>query len=471
MKKTSMLLLSLAMPLALQAGEVLTPEAYLNSVMNDNQGVRGARLSEKSAMTKTAEGSLIFSPTFFANAQWADDKRETPSVASYGNRTKSQFIEAGISQATRIGLSGKVSYSLTDVTLYNTSVNPMPAYTDTALKFELNQNLWQNGFGSMYRSMEEAAQAGAKATSYGKRYESQMVLFDAEIKYWKLAAIREQIKILKQNLEQTKKVLEFNRKKVARNLADATDLYQSEAQVKARALDLQNALDEEKDASRAFNAARNIDSETVSEELSLPSVEAIVSSLDKCCPPKDILRNDVKAAQEGLKAAQANSLISQEKIRPDLSLFASGSFNNKDIKTKNSISELDSEHPYLAVGVKFSLPLDIFTRNSLHDAYAGESFGAELTYKKRLFDQDAEWKSLNKKIDLISKRLVLSKELKEAQAIKLEKERERQQNGKSTTFQVFQFELEYLGSQLSLVQMQANALMLMAQEKTFHDTL
>ena len=92
-----------------------------------------------------------------------------------------------------------------------------------------------------------------------------------------------------------------------------------------------------------------------------------------------------------------------------------------------------------------------------------------LSFKKKKFDQDTEWKSLQKKLELIRQRLNLAKEVKEAQWVKLDNERKRQLNGRSTTFQVFSFEQEYLAAQLNLVQIETTALILLAQEKTFHD--
>lgn len=220
---------------------------------------------------------------------------------------------------------------------------------------------------------------------------------------------------------------------------------------------------------RAFNATRTLDSDQVTEELQFPSFDSIIKKLE-AARPHEAFRNDIKAAEEGLKALQASQAISKDKTRPDLNLFAVGSLNSRENTNSDAVNKsFDSNHPYYAVGLRLSMPLDFSTRSNIQSAYEQESFGAQLSYQKKKYDQEAEWKSLQNRMQLIRQRLVLAKELKEAQSAKLENERQRQANGRSTTFQVFSFEQEYLASELNLVQIQTAALMLLAQEKTFRD--
>ena len=466
------LILALGLPsIALAQNNVLTLEDFLNQVELKNEAFVGAQLAEKGAKGRVKEGGLIFSPTLFTSLQAVDDKRPTVNVASQGDETRLKLFEFGLSQVTPIGLGAKLSYNLSDTTIKhsNPSYLPMPAYTDSAVKLELNQPLWQNFFGRQFRSMREASEASAKATSLSKSYEAQMALYDAELKYWRLAATRESISILKQNVEQTQNVLEFNKTKVRRNLTDATDVYQSEAMLKARLLDLQSALDDEKELVRLFNAARGEDSEVLDREVKLLSFDELLEKLKHVESRKNVARNDIRAAAEGLRATKASNRVSEDKTRPDLSLFAVGSLTNRDKYTKDAYSGMDQEHPYGAVGIKLSLPLDFGARSSVRRGYVNESLGAEMAYRKKLLDQETEWENITKKIELMSNRLILARDLKDAQYKKLVNERQRQRNGKSSTFQVFQFELEYLSSQLSLVQLQSSALALMAQSKIYQD--
>lgn len=468
----STLILVLGLPaMALAQNNTLSLEDYLKQVEQKNDAFVGAQLAEKGAKSRVKEGGLIFSPTLFTSLQGIDDKRPTVNVASQGDETRLKLFEFGLSQVTPLGLAAKLSYNLTDTSIKhsNPSYLPMPAYTDSAVKLELNQPLWQNFFGRQFRSMREASEASAKATSLSKSYEAQMALYDAELKYWRLAATRESISILKQNVEQTRNVLEFNKTKVRRNLTDETDVCQSEAMLKARLLDLQSALDDEKELLRLFNAARGENSEVLDREVKLLSLDDLLDKLKYIESRKNVARNDVRAAAEGLRATKASNKVNADKTRPDLSLFAVGSLTNRDKDTKEAYAGMDQEHPYGAIGIKLSLPLDFGARSSVRNGYTNESLGAEMAYRKKLLDQETEWENITNKIELMSNRLSLARDLKDAQYKKLMNERQRQRNGKSSTFQVFQFELDYLSSQLSLVQLQSSALALIAQSKVYQD--
>jgi len=459
------------LPLSVAMGGVLKPDDYLNQVIDANSGIKGAIEASQGASLRVNEGETIYSTNLFATGQNVNDKRPNSMTAFQGDQTKYKSLEFGLSKATSFGLSGKVYYNLSDTNLMNTNSTYVatPSYSDGSLRFELNQPLWQNSFGRQFRKMVEVSSAQAQSSSYSKKYESQMLLFEAELRYWKLSAVRETIEILKTNLARTETQATFNKTKFERNLTDETDYLQSKAQLKARQLDLQTALDDEREAMHLFNSAREIDQETVTDDVVIPPVEEIISKLaiQKNLPGP---RNDVRAAMEGTKALQAASEISRDKLLPDLSLFSQGSINGRDEKTTNAMSDsFGRDHPYLAFGVKLTFPLDFKMRKEIQAGYTKESAGAQRTLKKKELDQNTEWQNLCTKIERIRERLVLAKDLKDAQKTKLDQERIRQRNGKTTTFQVFSFELEYLSAQLNLVQMKSAAMMLLAQTKTFYN--
>jgi hypothetical protein len=58
-------------------------------------------------------------------------------------------------------------------------------------------------------------------------------------------------------------------------------------------------------------------------------------------------------------------------------------------------------------------------------------------------------------------------DLKKTQTTKLENERQRQQNGRSTTYQVFLFEQDLLNVELLILQTQALAMNIYSQMKTY----
>jgi outer membrane protein TolC len=182
------------------------------------------------------------------------------------------------------------------------------------------------------------------------------------------------------------------------------------------------------------------------------------------------MRNDVKAAEQGVLAQNAANEINKEKTMPDLSLFSVASLNSrKDTENDSMSGTLNNDHPYYQVGIKFAMPLNTSLVSAVHKGYDSEINGGKLQFKQKKYKQDKEWVTLVNKLKDTKERLEAADELEKAQLTKLENERERQQSGQSTMFQVFVFEQEYLASQLNLINIRGTALGLLAQVKIFNE--
>ena len=471
MKKKCVTLFLIFCAVANAGAEILELPQYLKQVEQSNENVRGALQLSRGSSERSAEGKLMFSPAFYAVGYTMDDKRDTIMAVLTGDEAKASGTEIGISQLTRSGTGVRLSYGITNTEMINASplYISMPKFTDTSVKIELEQPLWKNSFGRQYKNTEIAGEAQAKAVSYAKLYEAQMLLLDAEIKYWKLSGIRESIKVLSTSLEKTKEILKFNSKQFKRNLVDINVVLQCEAQVKARNLDLISIISDEKEAMQALNEARKFDAEVIEEDTPLPDTKTVLEML--CVPINRCqMRNDVKAAEQGVLAQNAADKINKERTVPELSVFTVASLNSRKGTADESMGNtLNSDYPYYEVGVKFSVPLNSSLVSKIHSGYDNEINGAKLQYNQKKYKQDKEWAMLERKLKDVKDRLAATEELEKAQLVKLEKESERQKQGQSTLFQVFIFEQEYLASQLNLISIRGTALGLVAQAKTFSE--
>jgi outer membrane protein TolC len=449
----------------------LDVETYLSQVREKNDAVKGAIFSSLGSQQRSVEGSLIFTPKFFSEVKTMDDRRETLMPSFQGTETIYSQAEAGVSQVTRYGLAGRVYYGLSSTELFNVNKTyiPEPKFNDSSITLEVSQPLCQNALGSQYRNSEKAVSAKAQAGMYGNKYEAQMLLFGAEIKYWKISAARESIKIISETLERTKHILEFNEKKVSRGLADKSDVLQAQSMLQARNLDLIKARGEERQAAREFNSMRSVDSDFVNEDISLPPLEVVVGLLSSAqeCPQ---MRNDVRAAEMGYKALEAVDNISVDKTKPDVSVYAVTSFNNRNTLGYNAITgTVNSDHIYYVAGLKMSVPIG-GPGSEVRSGYSRETEGAKLQFDQKKRDQDSEWYVVTTGMRDTKDSLIAADTLLKAQLAKLENERSRQKDGRSTMFQVFAFEQEYLSSQINIIFLKTKAMSLLAQAKTFKDT-
>ena len=92
---------------------------------------------------------------------------------------------------------------------------------------------------------------------------------------------------------------------------------------------------------------------------------------------------------------------------------------------------------------------------------------ADLSYQRKVMDQEKEWVDLAKKFDEAKRRYKLILAIEHIQKEKSEYERDRLNRGRTTSIQVLTFEQDFRTSQLNRIQSQAEILNLVAQMKTF----
>ena len=101
------------------------------------------------------------------------------------------------------------------------------------------------------------------------------------------------------------------------------------------------------------------------------------------------------------------------------------------------------------------------------DGYKKEQIAAEYNYQRKVFDQDREWNDLLTKFQDAKVRLDLVEKIAEAQKIKTTNERNRLNNGRTTTFQVLSFELDLAAADVQRIQTETDLLNIYAQLKIF----
>lgn len=460
-------LFSLATFSSFTFAQVLTIESYIDSVKKNNEAFQAAEKSVEAATTKVLEADLLTMPQVFASFMHVDDDkpRSTPSVSGTGLTNDS--LSVGFQQQNRWGTSGKVYYSLehTEVqglpSVYASAAN---TYTSAPV-LEFKQSFWRNGFGRETKASETLAQSAQQMSAMGKKFEIKGLIISAEAAYQQLALARETVRIQKEALGRSQKIRDWNARRVIMGLADKADLLQAEAGLQLKTLDVKNAIDDEKVAARTFNSLRSIDSEIVVETVK----EVNDNDLDLPVYFKKIEeREDLAAMRFSKEIALANSRLGEEKIQPSLDLVASASFNSleKD-QTKAMVQSFKSDHPFWSLGVNFAAPLDVFTTNKLRDAYRVDAMSADLNYKRKKFETEKEHQDLMKSLDDAKARLELTKKMEKLQQEKLVYERERLFKGKTVTYQVLQFEIDYANSQLMRLREEARIIGILASLKTF----
>lgn len=440
---------------------------YLNRVKEKHLGYQATQLVSQGAMERAEEGGLLTGPSLFSNVNYLDDRRPTNNPSFLGNRTVFEKYSVGVMEQTQFGLSAKLSYNITRTQLFgvNSAFVPLPDFYDSAPALELNQSLWRNGFGSETRATQRIVEAQTKATSLGEALKAKAILAEAETAYWRLSIARELVEVAKNGVERAKKIQEWSARRASLALADKSDALQSEAGFQAKQLELQMALDEQREATKRFNSLKGEDSEQVSEVLEKVDTDQLIKM---AAVERKGKREDVLAADEARKVAQAAAEIGREKNAPTVDVFTSYSLNGRDSALSKSISDASrTQQNTLALGLKVVAPLDLGTLVNNRAGYLKEEKGAELNYQRKLFEEQIEWNELVTRLQESKRRLQMAQEIEKVQKQKLEHERNRLKTGRSVLYQVVLFEQDYANSQVMKLKTELQILALMAQMKTY----
>ncbi|MFH0754593.1 MAG: TolC family protein [Candidatus Omnitrophota bacterium] len=425
------------------SGNVLSLQEYLQQVQSKNGTYRGSVELREASRQIGREADLIFSPSLFANVEAKSDEKQ--SYGSLYNKTESQTYSSGIIQTSSCGLQSKLYYSF-DETKYS-SVTGSNKYSDGSPVVEFSLPVWKNGFGRSDRAKEEATRAQSEQDSWNAENERKILLVNAEISYWKLAVMRELMDIQKSGVEASQAIYDYDMKQAEMNLTDKADVLQAKANLESKRLDLKAAEDNVGAAWRSLNAYRNSDEESpLVEKINWDRVK-IISSVEMNTFE---IRADVKAAEVQAKAMAANARIKEEDNKPSLNLYIDYAWNGGATQSSDAISDsFSSERPTTTAGFKFSVPLNMGATGDVRAGARKKADAAELAYQQKLRDQESDWHDLKEKLRNARERFEMTFSIESAQKEKLEYERDRLKRGRTTTYQVLQFEKDYLDAEYS----------------------
>ncbi|WP_413568554.1 TolC family protein [Bdellovibrio sp. HCB117] len=460
--------LILAATLVGNSASAMNLSEYLDQVKQHSLGYKASSEQAEASQLKTREADLFFTPRLFANARIGYDGKEPFGSTITYDELKMQNYSLGVSQDFSFGLETKLSYAMdrTEVVGADLPAGIPNSFWDATPLLELNMPLWGNGFGRTARANEELTRQQNVAEKFGAEAESVGTLVEAEAAYWSLASAQELVQVQKRALKQAQSILDYVSRKARMNLGENADVLQAKAMVEATIFGVQQAENSEKAARRAFNTFLNRKAEEPA-----PALDGInYSSLGTVEVPKARPgdRYDVKAAEAQSRLAQASAKVTEEKNKPTLDLYGSYALNGRNEELNDALKAAGEDGRDTAfVGLRFNLPLNVF---ALNDAKAGAlkaSKAAEFSYQAKQFNQEQEWTNLVEQMAEAKESLRLATNIVNAQKAKLDNERTRLRQGRTTTYQVLLFEQDFSQSEVNRVQAAAQILGLQARVKLY----
>jgi len=446
----------------------LTLEAFLGQVRQGNDLFTASEKASQAASFKKWESGFLTAPQFFTQLETGWDRKNRINPTLSGTAAQATNYSLGIQQQTSFGLQGKLSYiyNYTHVEGVSPMFLPNNSFYQGAPQIELRQSLWKNGFGGETRATQTLIESGHLATQHGERFRSRLKLVESENAYWRLSLMRQAVNVQRESLGRAQKIRDWNSKRVKNDLADRSDLLQADALLNIRKLELKAAVDDERVAARAFNAARGIHSDEVTETLQVMPTGELLASGERI--ERAEKRDDIVAAEYQKLAAEASAEVSRQRSLPTLDLYATASLNSLNASPGTALSDsFGTRNPFVGAGIAFTLPLDLGVKSAAREGYALDIQSAELKLKRAIFDEEQQWRDLNAGLQEAKERLQLAVDLESLQKEKIGYERERLYRGRTVTFQVLQFELDFAAAQLNRIRAEGAILGALTQLKIF----
>ena len=446
----------------------LSLQDYLKQVEEKHQGVTAGKMVVEATEERKDESKLVFRPSVFAQGQMLIDKKPVSNVSTQGDKTNNEFVTAGIMQQFDFGLKGQLSYNLSHTEIHNASPNmvPNPDFNEGIARLELSQSLWRNLGGGESKAQAALIESQAKASKFGESFKIKSILANAESVYWSLSQMKKLVKVQTDNLNRAQRLVSWNQRRSNTGLGDRSDTLQAQANLKLREFELKRTLQDQITLQRTFNSLRGENTEVMNDTLDVVEAKSLLSLTP---PAKTEMRDDVKAALEQQKLAIANSTLAMERNKPTFEVYGSHALNGRDRDRGEAIgNSLTNDQPTTAIGVRFSAPLDFSTTSAAISSYKKEQIAADMNYQRKVFDQDREWNDLLTKFEDAKTKLTLVEQIAEAQKSKSVYENNRLNNGRTTTFQVLNFENDYATSEALRIQTETDLLNIYSQMKIFN---
>lgn len=444
----------------------LSLQEYLKQVSNQNGKFLAAAKLAKSFELREVEGRGDFNPTLTGNIYYSDSHL-APLTSLSTTQTITWGGSLGLQTKLRTGTDVSFSYSALNYNYVGSPLYYPPPFYYNSPTLTLSQPLWKDFWGAYSKANEEAQVAALKAQALVQLFTEQQILFNAEMAYWKLSLYKQIVQFDLDGIGRTERILKWNEKRVSMNVSDKADVLEAQAAVKLKQLALQSDLEIMRQTASQFNILRGVEGDQVND--SLAAMDSVIAKRISEEIKQTAVRFDVLAEQTNAEAQRARAEASLETLKPDVKLYGTGqlSGNNSNFNTALNNS-WTTNYPLYTVGLKFSVSLDVDLVQRASEGHRAAVQASEYSYARSKLELAQEWTDLKKRWADVLRRLDMARELETLQKEKLDHERVRFSHGRTTSFQVLQFEGHYSEAQLTRLRMENEALLIKAQARLFN---
>jgi HAE1 family hydrophobic/amphiphilic exporter-1 len=404
----------------------------------------------------------LLSPKLDAELAKLRDNRDT---LTEDQKFRSYLFTTSLSKLFSTGTTLNLTVGNTE-----TTTNATESRNTGTWELRLTQSLWRDAFGLSTSLRHEAEKNELQSRTLTSIYQRQSFLVDLEGAYWDLVQALRELEIRKTNIERSQTVATWTQQRVSRATAEKSDLYQAQALVSSRQLDLisvqskivtlQNKLRQL--VPNVDPAAWNINVQELGVDR---QPEALLSGATGSEIP---VRLDSLSAQFKAKQASAEAQNTDQALRPKLDAYVAYGEAGVDPKFSTSWDRArDPIYSETRVGILFSMDLDSGVKNAQRQASRLNAQARELEAIAQSRTSNIGWADLSRQLSDLRRQRDEATRLAEFNEKKVNEERNRYRLGRTTVFQLITFEIDAANSKIALSQILTNLRKIESQARIF----
>jgi len=444
---------------------LLRLEDYLKAVESGDPETRAQTLQQEAGRLEASKASFGLSPDLISKITGQYTERQSFGSPITADNGKAIGAEFKIRQPTVIGLEIEPGvrferWKYSGLNALGGGAIASDGYSDATLFINLRQPLWSGGFGRQKRAERDLLRAYARQSEMGGRARREARLLEAKRAYFTLVYYQDLLEVQGKATQDATSLERWTQKRASQNLTDESDALQARAQQQRRELDLRSTQKNYKEAARFFNSLRGISTDEVSEDLtSLDVLKKNLKVNENLVLATTTSSAATKVSQAALLAAKNQAQLNKESSRPKLDLYGTGEFSALKSKLSPALSgAFSGKDKGFLVGVELVLPLNVVGRWRAVKSDELKVQAAENSLAQTKIDEEQRKQNLLESISSLREQLKIAQVLEDTQRKKLDRERSRHRQGRSTTFQILSFQQDYsdiqaqrLGLELALL--------------------
>lgn len=424
------------------ASLALTENDFENYVRRENAELKALFERKEALLSNQEEAELVYGWQVVGSASKRLDKRQSIDPSFTYDSMETNAASLGLQKQFSFGLESKLLVNSTQTNINNgvAGTNTFNSSVwETQPVLELKMPLLSGGFGRKVRAdyQLELIRRRLQALEAEAAYDSKMN--EAKTLLWSTVLQRELLAAQGETLNRIEKIYKIVQKKTAQNLEASSNFLQTRSALEAADLELKNAMLRYTQLERLLKVVLK----------NVPQVQIPVYDFKKFKKVDLEKLNGKVTAQEKIRSlsedvVNQSSVVARETSRSRLDLIASVALSGQDPEWEESFERAQKgTYPTQYIGLHWVVPLDqgITDRAIRRQAVLSKTSLAKKAYYETE-QKEAELQDLVSQFNQMVDMLELNLKLEKTQAEKLRNERQLLNQGRSSIYQVLQFELD-----------------------------